>query len=97
MSVPLLAAVVLVIGIGLVALVGQRGDDTTRTRWSSVGEAFGVVNSIVSAIAVAAVVITWSLQRRDLLSQQAELAVQRRVPEGTEAAEPGDGCGRDLA
>ncbi|MEV4347595.1 DUF6082 family protein [Actinoplanes sp. NPDC049596] len=85
-AVPLLTVVVLMTGIGMVALIGRRGDDTTWSRWSSVGEAFGVVNSVVSAIAVAAVVITWSLQRRDLRDQRVELAMQRQVLEGTEAA-----------
>src|SRR5882724_1137422 len=83
---PLVAAVVIASGVGLVAILGRRGDDSTWTRWSSVGQAFGVVNSVVSALAVAALVITWALQSRDLRDQRAELTVQRRILERAEAA-----------
>ncbi|GAA0487562.1 hypothetical protein Ade02nite_11690 [Paractinoplanes deccanensis] len=85
-AVPMLTGVVLFTGIGMVWLLGRRGDDTTWDRWSDVGEAFGVMNSVVSAIAVATVVITWSLQRREFREQYEELAVQRRILEGTESA-----------
>lgn len=80
-----LGVLVLVSGVGLVALVGQRGNDTTWARWSSVGEAFGVVNSLVSALAVAAVMVTWLWQYHLLRDQRADMAAQRRLLEGRAA------------
>jgi uncharacterized protein DUF6082 len=71
---PLLATAVVIAGIGLVALLGQRGDEVTWSRWSSIGEAFGVVNSVTSALAVLALVITWLLQSRDLREQRMSFA-----------------------
>ncbi|GAA2714941.1 hypothetical protein Apa02nite_096800 [Actinoplanes palleronii] len=70
----LFAVLVLVAGIVMTAVLGRFGDDADWTRWSNVGEAFGAVNSVVSALAVAALLITWTLQSRDL-------AVQRRILE----------------
>ena len=57
-GIPILAGSVVFSGLGLVAFLGKRGDERTWLRWSSVGEAFGAVNAIVSAIAVAVLVIT---------------------------------------
>ena len=85
-GIPILAALVVFSGLGLVAFLGQRGDEQTWLRWSSVGEAFGAVNSIVSAIAVAVLVITWTLQSRDLRKQWAELTRQREILDETRAA-----------
>ncbi len=68
-------------GIGLVALLARRGDDVTWSRWSNVGESFGVVNSLISVLAVAAVVVTWSSQDRLLREQRTDLAEQRQVEE----------------
>jgi hypothetical protein len=73
-------------GVALVAFLGNQGDDADWSRWSDIGEAFGVVNSVVSAFAVAALVITWTLQMRDRREQQAELVLQRRIVEGAETA-----------
>jgi hypothetical protein len=83
----MLVVAVLISGVGLVAFVGQRGDDRTWSRWSSVGEAFGAMNSVISALALATLVITWSLQSRDMRGQRSELADQRRTLEGLEAAQ----------
>jgi hypothetical protein len=49
-----LTAVVVTAGVGMVAFLGERGDAATWKRWSEVGQAFGVVNSVVAALAVAA-------------------------------------------
>jgi hypothetical protein len=76
-----LSLIAVIAGIGLVALLGGRGDDVTWERWSSVGEAFGVVNSLVSVFAVAVVLVTWSTQYRFLRDQKAEFAQQRKIQE----------------
>lgn len=68
-------------GIGLVAVLARRGDDVTWSRWSSVGESFGVVNSLISVLAVAAVVVTWTSQYKLLREQRAEGAEQRVMEE----------------
>ncbi|GID29579.1 DUF6082 family protein [Paractinoplanes brasiliensis] len=76
-----LASVVVVGGFALVVVLGRRGDDLTWSRWSSAGEAFGVVNSLISVLAVVAVLVTWSTQYRLLREQRAELAQQREIQE----------------
>ena len=75
----LLTAVVTTTGVALAAVLGRRGSDQIWSRLSDVGQAFGVVNSVVSALAVAALMVTWMLQSRDL-------AEQRRILEDTRAA-----------
>jgi hypothetical protein len=77
---------VISLGVGLVAILGRRGDNSTWARWSSVGEAFGVVNSVVAAFALAALVITYMMQSRDLRLQREDLALQRGILESAEAS-----------
>jgi hypothetical protein len=72
-----LAGTVVAVGIGMVALVGRGGDDSTWRRWSDVGQAFGVVNSVVAALAVAALVITSRAQSRSQRDQQTELSLRQ--------------------
>ncbi|GIF23779.1 hypothetical protein BJ973_004390 [Actinoplanes tereljensis] len=71
-----LTAAVVAAGLGMVALIGQSGDDSTWTRWSDVGQAFGVVNSVVAALAVAALVITSMAHARGQRDQQTEISVR---------------------
>lgn len=75
----LLTAVVIGTGVGLAAVLGRGGSDKIWSRLSDVGQAFGVVNSVVSALAVVALVVTWMMQSRDL-------AVQRRILEDAQVA-----------
>jgi uncharacterized membrane protein len=77
----LLAAAVMAIGVGLVAVLSARGNTETWNRWSNVGQAFGVINSVVSALAVAVVLMQFRLMR----AQQAEQAEQGRTQQATEA------------
>src|SRR5437868_4112766 len=51
--------VVLVVGLVLVALVAQTGSADTLNRWSSAGQAFGVLTAVFSGFALAALVITF--------------------------------------
>jgi hypothetical protein len=75
----LLAAVVMTAGVGLVAALSARGNAETWTRWSDVGQAFGVVNSVVSALAVVVVL----MQARMMRAQQAEQVEQGRTQQAT--------------
>src|SRR5437764_12386327 len=71
-------AVVLVTGLGLVALVAQGGSSTdTWIRWSNAGQAFGVLTAVFSGFALAALVITFVMQLQELKAQRMELCQQR--------------------
>lgn len=76
-----LAAVgmVLVAGLVLVALVAQTGSTDTLNRWSSAGQAFGVLTAVFSGLALAALVITFGLQLQELKAQRIELCQQREL------------------
>jgi hypothetical protein len=73
----LLVLAVLVVGVGMVAVLGDFAHKATWDLWSSVGQAFGALASVLSSLALAAVVIVFRAQRRELVEQQAELALQR--------------------
>jgi len=73
----LLVVAVLVAGVGMVALLGEFAGEKTWSLWSSVGQAFGVLASVLSGLALAAVVIVFRAQHRELIEQQTELALQR--------------------
>lgn len=73
----LLTGAVVAAGVGIVALVGRGGDDNSWRRWSDVGQAFGVVNSVVAALAVAALIITSTAQSRSQRDQQTEVSVRQ--------------------
>jgi hypothetical protein len=47
------------------------------SRWSNVGESFGVLNSVLSGMAFVALVVTLWIQYRELSLQRAELRLQR--------------------
>lgn len=53
-------------GVGLAAVLGRQGASEDWTRWSDVGQTFGVLSSIISGLALAAVVITARVQFREL-------------------------------
>jgi hypothetical protein len=72
-----LTGAVVAAGVGIVALVGRSGDDSTWRHWSDVGQAFGVVNSVFAALAVAALVITSMAQSRSQRDQQTEVSVRQ--------------------
>jgi hypothetical protein len=73
----LLIAAVLVTGVGMVSVLGDFAHKGTWDLWSSVGQAFGVLASVLSGLALAAVVIVFRAQRRELIAQQTELTLQR--------------------
>lgn len=69
--------VVVVAGLGLVAVLGPVVQSQTWIVWGNVGQAFGVLASVLSGLALAAVVIVFRAQRQEIANQQTELALQR--------------------
>lgn len=72
----LFAAVTLLAGVGLTALLGRSGAENTWDRWSAVGESFGALSAVVSGLALMAFVVTFMSQVRELKMQRAELVLQ---------------------
>jgi hypothetical protein len=73
----LLSILIVFAAIALVAVVGQHGESATWARWGNVGQTFEAVNSVVSALAVGGILISWAYQSRQM--QVARLALQRSV------------------
>jgi hypothetical protein len=71
--------IALLAGVGLAALAGQRGDADFWGRLSDVGQAFGVLSSIISGLALTAVVITSRAHSRELQEGRRELERQRQL------------------
>lgn len=67
----------LILGVGIVALSAPAADSATWSLWGTVGESFGALNAIFSGLALAALVVTFWLQFKELRSQRTELALQR--------------------
>ena len=73
----LVILVILLVGLGVVTSL--QGLDTPN-EWAeraNVGDSFGVVNALVSGLALAALIVTLWLQSRELALQRTELAMQR--------------------
>jgi hypothetical protein len=71
--------IVLGSGLVLVAVVTQAGSTDTWNRWSSAGQAFGVLTAVFSGFALAALVITFWMQLQELKAQRTELCQQREL------------------
>ncbi|MGN9913120.1 DUF6082 family protein [Phytohabitans sp. LJ34] len=69
--------VILLLGLGVVAALQRLDTPTDWAERASVGDSFGVVNAIVSGLALAALIATLWLQSRELALQRTELAMQR--------------------
>jgi hypothetical protein len=78
-------AATIVSGIGLAALLGRSGAESTWNRWSAVGETFGALSTVVSGLALLAFVITFASQVRELKNQHAELILQGEALERSHA------------
>jgi hypothetical protein len=78
--------VILLTGVGMVALVTMTASPDTWARWSSAGQAFGVLTAVLSGLAVAALVITFWLQLQELKAQRIELCQQRELLSSAQAA-----------
>jgi hypothetical protein len=69
--------VILLLGLGAVAVLQSTGSQDGWSARANIGDSFGVVNAIVSGLALAALIVTLWLQSRELSLQRAELALQR--------------------
>ena len=74
----LVFAIVPLAGISVASFLAQRGSDSTWSRWSNVGETFGAINSVLSGLALAALIVTFWVQYQELREQRAELAMQHQ-------------------
>src|SRR5690242_18836992 len=70
----LVASLIGVVSVGLAAVFSGAG---RPTGWDQINEAFGVVNSVFSALALIVVGLTLWVQYRELKMQRAELHEQR--------------------
>jgi hypothetical protein len=73
----LVTAFIVAVGILLVVAVGGQGDPQTWARWGNVGQTFEAVNSVVSALAIGGILISWVLQSHQM--QIARQTLQRGV------------------
>ena len=78
-AVALLTLVIVLVsaGVAAVALVDRVEGPEVWARWSEIGDSFGVLNGVLSGMALTALVITLWIQFRELSLQRAELRMQR--------------------
>jgi hypothetical protein len=69
--------VMLLAGVGVAALLARRGAAAEWNKWSDVGQTFGALSSIISGLALAAVVITARMQFQEMRQSRAEMEYQR--------------------
>ncbi len=79
-------SVILLAGVGMVAMVANAWSTETWSRWSNAGQAFGVLTAVVSGLAVVALVVTFWLQLQELKAQRLELCQQRELVSNAQAA-----------
>jgi uncharacterized membrane protein len=72
-----LVAVIPIVGVVVAAVVGQNGTPGMWTHLGDVGEAFGALNSVLAGLALAVMIVTFSVQLHELRMQRSELAMQR--------------------
>lgn len=72
-----LTVVALLAGVGVAAMLSRRGAAEDWQRWSDVGQTFGVLSSIISGLALAALVVTGRAQFREMQQNRWELERQR--------------------
>jgi len=71
------AAITLLTGVGVAAVLGDRFGGEQWSRLSDVGQTFGVLSSIISGLALVALVITARIQFREIRHNRADLERQR--------------------
>jgi hypothetical protein len=72
-------SIVLLVGAGIlaVAMAGSVEDAAAWDRWANVGDAFGVLNGVLSGLVFGTLIITLRIQFRELSLQRLELKLQR--------------------
>ncbi|WP_157408259.1 DUF6082 family protein [Actinoplanes sp. N902-109] len=73
-----MVATTLLAGVGLAAALGRQGGTNEWQRWSDVGQTFGVLSSIVSSLALLAVVIT-ARQNKAEFERQRQFLIHNHV------------------
>jgi hypothetical protein len=73
----MLVVTVMAAGIIAAAGLGGTGDAQTWSRWANVGEAFGILDTVLSGLAFVALIVTLWIQLNELRLQQSELRLQR--------------------
>ena len=79
----------LLAGVGVAAVLGERGQTADWAKWSDVGQTFGVLSSIFSGVALVTVVVIARMQVRELQEQRQLL--MRSHSQLQRAAEAGRG------
>ncbi|GAA4697556.1 DUF6082 family protein [Phytohabitans rumicis] len=74
-----LMLVITIVAAGVVVAAAIAGMESPEawSRWANVGESFGVLDSLLSGLAFAALIVTLWIQFRELRVQQSELRLQR--------------------
>src|SRR5262249_55034029 len=78
----MLIVTVLTLGISIATAMARRADPGTLTVWANVGQTFESVNAVFSALAFAALIITFWFQLKELREQRLELQLQREAAKG---------------
>jgi len=73
----LLVIVTLLAGVGIAAILSRRGAAADWSRWSDVGQTFGALSSIISGLALVAVVVAARAQYREMQQNRREMEHQR--------------------
>jgi hypothetical protein len=79
LAVMVLSGVTLLAGVGVAALLSQQGDATFWNKLSNVGQAFGVLSSVISGLALAYLVVTSRVQFRELRASRDDLERQHQL------------------
>ncbi len=66
--------VTLLAGVGMAALLARQGGAADWSKWSDVGQTFGALSSIISGLALVAVIVAARAQSRELERQRHSLA-----------------------
>lgn len=75
----LVAVVTLLGGVGVAALLARQVAAADWSRWSDVGQTFGALSSIISGLALVAVVVTARAQFQEMRQNRRELEYQRQL------------------
>jgi len=74
----IVTAVTILAGVGVAALLSRQGGAAEWSKWSDVGQTFGALSSIISSLALVAVIATARVQFREMRHHRNELEQQRR-------------------
>lgn len=73
----ILVIVTLLAGVGIAAILARQGAPADWSRWSDVGQTFGALSSIISGLALVAVVVIARAQYREMQQNRREMEHQR--------------------